>query len=112
MEHTMNHGNMDVGHSGHGGHDHHAMMIADFRRRFWVVLVLTAPVMALSPMIQHWLGIHWTFTGSGSWATGYNAVAMPLAAGVLYHWGVLLSPAAGAVLMSASTLVVAVNASL
>ena len=47
-----------------------------------------------------------------AWATGYNAVAMPLAAGVLYHWGVLLSPAAGAVLMSASTVVVAVNASL
>jgi Cu2+-exporting ATPase len=46
------------------------------------------------------------------WATGYNAVAMPLAAGVLYHWGVLLSPAAGAVLMSLSTVVVALNAGL
>jgi Cu2+-exporting ATPase len=47
-----------------------------------------------------------------AWATGYNAVAMPLAAGVLYHWGILLSPAIGAVLMSASTVVVAVNAGL
>jgi len=74
MEHTMNHGNMDVGHSGHGGHDHHAMMIADFRRRFWVVLVLTSPVMALSPMIQHWLGIHWTFTGSGYVLAGLASV--------------------------------------
>src|SRR6185312_4960330 len=44
------------------------------------------------------------------WATGYNVVAMPLAAGVLYQAGILLSPAAGAVLMSASTVVVALNA--
>jgi Cu2+-exporting ATPase len=44
------------------------------------------------------------------WATGYNAVALPLAAGVAYGWGLLLSPAVGAVLMSASTVVVAINA--
>jgi P-type Cu2+ transporter len=44
------------------------------------------------------------------WATGYNAVAIPLAAGVLYPVGILLSPAFGAVLMSVSTVVVAVNA--
>src|ERR1022692_819067 len=46
------------------------------------------------------------------WATGYNAVAIPLAAGALYAWGVLLSPALGAVLMSASTVIVAINARL
>ena len=47
------------------------------------------------------------------WATGYNAVALPLAAGALYGVaGVLLSPALGAVLMSASTVIVAVNAQL
>jgi len=46
------------------------------------------------------------------WATGYNVVALPLAAGVLYTQGILLSPAAGAVLMSLSTIVVAINASL
>ena len=46
------------------------------------------------------------------WATGYNVVALPLAAGVAYAWGVLLSPAMGAVLMSASTVIVAVNAML
>jgi Cu2+-exporting ATPase len=44
------------------------------------------------------------------WATGYNVIAIPLAAGVLYAWGFLLSPAAGAVLMSLSTVIVAVNA--
>ena len=46
------------------------------------------------------------------WATGYNVVALPLAAGVLYRYGILLSPAAGAVLMSVSTIVVAINARL
>ncbi len=47
------------------------------------------------------------------WATGYNAVAMPLAAGVLYRaTGILLSPALGAVFMSVSTVIVAVNARL
>jgi Cu2+-exporting ATPase len=45
-------------------------------------------------------------------ATGYNAVALPLAAGVLYSMGLLLSPALGAVMMSASTVVVAINARL
>lgn len=42
------------GHAGHGehGHDHHRMMIRDFKRRFWVSLVLTIPVLVLSPMIQ------------------------------------------------------------
>ncbi len=44
------------------------------------------------------------------WATGYNLFAIPLAAGVLYSWGILLSPAAGAALMSLSTVIVAINA--
>ena len=44
------------------------------------------------------------------WATGYNVVAIPLAGGALYTWGVLLTPALGAALMSASTVIVAINA--
>jgi Cu2+-exporting ATPase len=44
------------------------------------------------------------------WAAGYNIVAIPLAAGVLYNFGILLSPALGAVLMAASTVIVAINA--
>lgn len=44
------------------------------------------------------------------WATGYNVVAIPLAAGALYSFGILLSPAVGAALMSASTIIVAFNA--
>jgi len=46
------------------------------------------------------------------WAAGYNIVAIPLAAGVLAAWGILLQPALGAVLMSLSTIVVAINAQL
>ncbi len=46
------------------------------------------------------------------WATGYNVVALPLAAGVLASVGILLSPAVGALLMSLSTVIVAVNAQL
>ena len=45
-----------------------------------------------------------------AWATGYNVFAIPLAAGVMYSAGILLSPAMGAVLMSLSTVVVAINA--
>ncbi|MEO8911362.1 MAG: heavy metal translocating P-type ATPase, partial [Candidatus Saccharimonas sp.] len=47
-----------------------------------------------------------------AWATGYNALAIPLAAGVLSPIGFTLSPAVGAVLMSISTIVVALNAQL
>ena len=46
------------------------------------------------------------------WVTGYNTIAIPLAAGALYAWGVLLTPALGAVLMGASTVIVAINARL
>jgi Cu2+-exporting ATPase len=46
------------------------------------------------------------------WATGYNAIAIPLAAGALYYYNIILSPAVGAVLMSLSTVVVAFNAQL
>ena len=47
-----------------------------------------------------------------AWATGYNVIAIPLAAGVLARWGIVLSPAIGAVLMSVSTIIVAINAQL
>ncbi|GAA3834350.1 hypothetical protein GCM10022226_64660 [Sphaerisporangium flaviroseum] len=47
-----------------------------------------------------------------AWATGYNVVAIPLAAGVLASVGITLSPALGAILMSLSTIVVALNAQL
>lgn len=46
------------------------------------------------------------------WATGYNVVALPVAAGVLYAWGILLQPAVAAIFMSLSTVIVAFNAAL
>ncbi len=47
-----------------------------------------------------------------AWATGYNVVAIPLAAGVLYSQGIVLAPAVGALVMSLSTVIVAINARL
>lgn len=44
-------------------HDHHAHMVEDFKRRFWVCLVLTVPVLVLSPLVQSSLGIGWRFNG-------------------------------------------------
>lgn len=38
-------------------HDHHAHMVADFRKRFWLSLIITVPILILSPMIQHFLGL-------------------------------------------------------
>jgi Cu2+-exporting ATPase len=46
------------------------------------------------------------------WATGYNVIALPLAAGVLAPFGILLPPAIGALIMSLSTVIVAINAQL
>jgi Cu2+-exporting ATPase len=46
------------------------------------------------------------------WATAYNMIALPLAAGVLYYQGIVINPAAGAALMSVSTIIVAINAKL
>ena len=64
-DHNM-HGamNMQPASMGQMGHDHHAMMIADFKKRFYIVLVLTIPIMLLSETIQHWLNIHIKFAGS------------------------------------------------
>ena len=63
VEHsTIQHGS-DIS-MGHAAHNHHAVMIADFRKRFFVVLVLTVPIMLLSTMIQQFIGVNWQFTGS------------------------------------------------
>jgi Cu2+-exporting ATPase len=51
-------------HAEHAGHDH-AAMVADYRRRFWVTLILTPPVLLLSPMIQHGLGLSERLTFPG-----------------------------------------------
>lgn len=65
---------------GHVGHDHHAMMIQDFKKRFYIVLILTVPIMLLSEMIQHWLNIHFSFPGS-------DYVLFALASVVFFYGG-------------------------
>ena len=47
----------------HDHHDHHQMMIIDFRRRFWISLIITIPILALSPMVQDLLGFELSFFG-------------------------------------------------
>lgn len=64
-----------------------------------VVAIITLARATTRKMIQNLL-----------WATGYNVITIPVAAGVLFHYGVVLSPAVGAVLMSLSTVIVALNA--
>jgi Cu2+-exporting ATPase len=71
---TQRHGAHDSG-GGHAGHDH-GHMVADFRRRFWVCLVLTIPVLALSSMIQQLLGLgeQWRFAGDNYMLTALSTV--------------------------------------
>lgn len=73
----MNHGSMEHGSNpsmGMEGHNHHAMMIADFKKRFYVVLVLTVPIMLLSAMIQQFIGVHWQFPGSSYFLFALSSV--------------------------------------
>jgi Cu2+-exporting ATPase len=60
----------------HTEHHDHGAMVADFRRRFWVSLVLTLPILALSPMIQDWLGLaeRLAFPGSAYVLFGLSTV--------------------------------------
>lgn len=49
------------GSHGHQGHSGHGDMVADFKKRFFISLILTIPILALSPMIQHFMGVNWRF---------------------------------------------------
>ncbi|RST76104.1 copper-translocating P-type ATPase [Siminovitchia acidinfaciens] len=59
--HNGNEGDHHGGHMGH--HDHHAHMVDDFKKRFYISLILTIPILILSPMIQMFLGVNWRFAG-------------------------------------------------
>ena len=66
---TMHHHPQQNSHKHHKGHqntshhDHHAHMITDFKQRFWICLLLSLPILLLSPMIQNWLNLNWSFNG-------------------------------------------------
>jgi Cu2+-exporting ATPase len=76
-----------------------------------IILVQSDPVDVVN-VIELSQATHRKMVQNLWWATGYNIVALPLAAGVLAPWGIVLSPAMGALLMSVSTIVVALNAQL
>jgi len=60
MDHS-DHGSIPMGMA---GHDHHKMMIADFKKRFWVTLFLTVPILFFSPMIQEFFGVEFLLPGN------------------------------------------------
>lgn len=74
-----------------------------------IILVKSSPLDALA-IIELAKTTYNKMVQNLAWATGYNALAIPLAAGVLYNYGILLSPAVAAILMSLSTVICAVNA--
>lgn len=71
-DHEGHHDHHDHGHHDHG--DHHRMMIKDFRKRFWISLILSIPVVVLSPMIQKIFGYSFTFEGAGYLVFGLSSI--------------------------------------
>tara|TARA_A100000171_G_C2136161_1_gene150415 strand:- start:1796 stop:3865 length:2070 start_codon:yes stop_codon:yes gene_type:complete len=70
------HGSHSGHNPGHGemGHDHHKMMIEDFKKRFWLTLILTIPILAFSPMIQNFLGYEWLLPGNSYILFGLSTI--------------------------------------
>lgn len=100
---------------GHMGNDHHKMMIEYLKRRFWISSIITIPVLILSEMIQMFLGFHLSFVGD-------KYVLYVLSSIIFFYgsWPFLnwlrdeiwdnTEPPVGAILMSLSTVIVAINA--
>ena len=77
MDHSkMDHGAIPMGMA---GHDHHKMMIEDFKKRFWVCLILTIPILVFSPMIQEFLGYKFLLPG--------NQYILLAVSTFIYFWG-------------------------
>lgn len=74
----MDHSGHRPGHGKHG-HDHHKMMIEDFKRRFWVSLLITLPILIFSPMIQQSLGYKLILPGNPYILFGLSSI--------IYFWG-------------------------
>ncbi len=67
---------------GHSGGDHHAQMVADFRRRFWISLILTIPILVLSPLVQGFLGLEEAISFPGD-----NVVLFIFSTAVFFYGG-------------------------
>ena len=72
------HANNDVP-MGMAGHDHHQMMIRDFRKRFWVSTLISIPILIFSPMLQEFFGYDWLLPGNQWWLFGLSSI--------VYFWG-------------------------
>ncbi|HUZ60401.1 MAG TPA: hypothetical protein VMU83_16635 [Hanamia sp.] len=84
QEAVMDHSKMD--HSNHGaipmgmaGHDHHKMMIQDFKKRFWISPIISIPILVFSPMIQNFFGYQWLLPG--------NPYILFALSSIVYFWG-------------------------
>lgn len=79
----MDHSEMGHDHGsipmGAAGHDHHKMMVTDFRKRFWVSLILTFPILFFSPMIQNFFGFTFLLPGNPYILFGLSSI--------VYFWG-------------------------
>src|ERR1019366_9061325 len=82
----MDHANMDHSKMDHGsipmgmaGHDHHKMMINDFKKRFWVSTIITIPILIFSPMIQGFFSYKWLLPG--------NSYILFALSSIVYFWG-------------------------
>ncbi len=80
MDHSkMDHGDHSAIPMGKEGHDHHKMMIRDFRKRFWVSTIITIPILVFSPMIQEFFGYKWLLPG--------NSYFLFALSSIVYFWG-------------------------
>ncbi|MFZ1798902.1 MAG: heavy metal translocating P-type ATPase, partial [Chitinophagaceae bacterium] len=82
MDHSkMDHSKMDHGAipMGMAGHDHHKMMIRDFKKRFWVSTIISVPILIFSPMIQNFFGYQWLLPGNAYILFGLSSI--------VYFWG-------------------------
>jgi len=77
----MNHGNDHSSNPSHGhmGHDHHKMMVEDFKKRFWISTVITIPILFFSPMIQGFFGYDFLLPG--------NPYILFALSTFIYFWG-------------------------
>ncbi|MGN6353142.1 MAG: copper-translocating P-type ATPase [Parafilimonas sp.] len=79
----MDHAKMQHDHStipmGMPGHDHHKMMIQDFRKRFWISTLITIPILLFSPMIQDFFGYTLLLPGNSYFLFGFSSI--------IYFWG-------------------------
>lgn len=75
MDHN-DHGNIPMGSA---GHDHHKMMIEDFKKRFWISTILSIPILVFSPMIQGFFGYEWLLPG--------NRYILFALSSIVYFWG-------------------------